>query len=126
MITKQLRTLQRTRDHLKRLERQIAAKLKKELISLPAQYGYDSPRALYAAINQAQIATRKAQAVNTPTRKRKRKTKIADRHRFLVGSMAEAGATNQQIIKRVKLSRSAVSKIKKALKLSKPRKPGPH
>lgn len=122
MVTDKIKQLEAAKARLARLEKSVAAQLRKELAGLPAAYGFDSPRAFFRAVAAASSGRRAAPAVRTPGRRRRKRAVITDGTRAQVKKLSEAGKTGSQIAQEVGISLPSVQNIKKALGLVKARK----
>lgn len=124
MATNRFKELVAARAKLAALEAQITAGLNKELVGLPAKYGFADADAFleaFAAANgtrgKRRGPTAKAAGAAKPAR-RKRMT-ITDEIREQVKKLVEAGKTGAEISKEVGVSLPSVQNIKKALGLVK-------
>jgi transposase len=126
MVTKQIKELEVTKAKIVSLEKSIAKRIKKELASLHAKYGFGSIAEFIKALKEAVGASprkgrrgRPAKAVDKM--KRRKRAVITDETRTSVKKMVEAGKTGSQIAKSLGISLPSVQNIKKALGLVKAR-----
>lgn len=120
MVTAKIRELRATKAKLAKLERSVAADLRRELAGLPASYGFDNVDAFIAAVSAAS-GGRLAKAPGGG-RKRRRRAVITDGTRAEVKKLVAAGKTGAEIASSVGISLPSVQNIKKALGLVKARK----
>lgn len=120
MVTNKIKELEAAKVKLAQLEQSIADDLAKELIELPAKFGYDSPKAFIKAFKAAasgKPATRKAAKGGKRTR-----AVITEAIKAKVKELVAADKTGAQIAKIVGISQPSVQNIKKELGLVKARK----
>ncbi|MFM8338248.1 MAG: helix-turn-helix domain-containing protein [Opitutaceae bacterium] len=127
-----LKKLIEARTALARLEATVQKQLNRELVRLPARYGFDSAQAFADALIKAAGAPSGAKRGRKPGRpaapakaagggRRRKRAKITDETRKAVGEMVAAGQTGSAIAKALKISLPSVQNIKKALGLVKAR-----
>ena len=109
------------------MEQSIASDLKKELASLPANYGFDTTDALLQAVRAASGKRRGRKPGNgkpasvMPKKKRRTRATVTDETRAAVKKSVEQGKTGGEIAKALGISLPSVQNIKKALGLVKKR-----
>ncbi len=123
-----LKKLIKARTALARLEATVQKQLNRELVRLPARYGFESAEAFAQALIKASGAPSGAKRGRKPGRPaapakagRRRRAKITDEMRKAVGEMVAAGQAGAAIAKALKISLPSVQNIKKALGLVKAR-----
>jgi hypothetical protein len=128
MVTKQIKELEATKAKIVSLEKSIAKRLKRELATLHAKYGFDSlaefTKALKAATGGGKSRGRRAKAskgAKPAKAKRRRRAVITDETRASVKKLVESGKTGSQIAKTLGISLPSVQNIKKAQGLVKAR-----
>jgi len=128
MVTDKIKQLEAAKAHLAKLEKHIAAKIHRELASLPAQYGYGSVKLFLKAVVAAAGGGKGAAGRGTGnaakaggSRKRRKRAVITDATRAQVKKLVEAGKTGSAIAKELHISLPSVQNIKKALGLVKAR-----
>lgn len=120
MVTNKIKELEAAKAKLAQLEQSIADEMSQELAQLPAQFGYDSPKAFIKAFKAAvsgKPAPRKAGKGGKRTR-----AVITDAIKAKVKELVAADKTGAQIAKIVGISQPSVQNIKKELGLVKARK----
>ena len=125
MVTKQIKELEATKAKIASLEKSIAKRLRRELATLHAKYGFDSIGEFTKALKSAAGiggGGRRAHSAKAPGKaKRRHRALITDATRASVKKLVEAGKTGSQIAKSLKISLPSVQNIKKALGLVKAR-----
>lgn len=127
MFTDTLKEIEEARAKLATLEAAAADDLKKELLTLPARYGFADGKAFIAAFKAANGDTgkprgRKAKAAAPAASKTRKRATITDETRAEVKKLTEAGKTGLEIAKAVGISLPSVQNVKKALGLVKKKK----
>ena len=123
MVTDQIKQLEATKAKIAKLEKEIAARLNKELASLPGKYGFDSAAEFVEAVVAAsggKRGSKKASKGSAPAARRKRAIITPATHQE-VKKLVEAGKTGADIAKLLRISIPSVHNIKKALGLVKAR-----
>ena len=126
MVTKQIKELEVTKKKMAALEKAIARRLKKELASLPGNYGYASLEEFVDALRDATGGSARKGRRGRPVKavdkvKRRKRAVITDDTRAGVKKLVEAGKTGSQIAKALGISLPSVQNIKKAIGLVKAR-----
>ncbi|HEY5079171.1 MAG TPA: helix-turn-helix domain-containing protein [Opitutaceae bacterium] len=125
MVTKQIKELEATKAKIVSLEKSIAKRLRRELATLHAKYGFDSigefTKALKSAAGLGGRGSRSRAAKAAGKAKRRSRAVITDATRASVKKLVEAGKTGSQIAKSLGISLPSVQNIKKALGLVKAR-----
>jgi len=125
MITNQIKELAATKQKIVALEKSIAARLDKELATLPSKYGFASADAFAKAVKAAAGgATKPRKSKPAPAKAggkktRKKRVPITDAIRADVKKLVEEGKTGPAIAKALNISAPSVHNIKKALGLVK-------
>ena len=126
MVTDKIKQLEAAKANLARLEKHIAAKINRELKSLPAKYGFGSLKhfikALTIAAGGGKAAGRGGKKTGGAKPARRKRAVITDATRAQVKKLVEAGKTGSAIAKELHISLPSVQNIKKALGLVKARK----
>ena len=127
MVTEKIKQLETAKANLAKLEKHIAARIHRELASLPAKYGFGSVKhfikAVAAAAGGGKRSPGRGAAKKAGGAKRRRKRAvITDATRAQVKKLVEAGKTGSAIAKELYISLPSVQNIKKALGLVKARK----
>lgn len=118
MITNTIKEIKATRAKLAALEKSANDELKKELISLPAKYGFESAKAFAKAFKAANDGSRTGRG---RAGKRRRAT-ITDETRTGVKRMVGEEKKGAEIAKALGISLPSVQKIKRGLGLVRKRK----
>ena len=125
MVTEQIKQLEATKAKMAKLEKEIAARMNKELAALPGKYGFDSAAEFVEAVLSAsggkRGAKKAAKASKGSAPRRKRAVITAATHQE-VKKLVEGGKTGAEIAKLLRISVPSVHNIKKALGLVKARK----
>lgn len=130
MVLDKIKELAALREKTATLEEQISAERNKELLALPAQFGFDSMDSFFAALRTATgkklgrpagKAPGSASGQGKKIRRRRRAT-ITDETRAEVKKMVGNGKSGSEIAKTLGISLPSVQNIKKALGLVKERK----
>lgn len=130
MLPNKLKELEAARAKIASLEKSIQAELDKELLALPAKYGFESAKAFVAAVSKAAAGRRgrkpgkakaAAKGAGPAKKKRRKRSVITEATRAEVKKLSEAGKTGGEIAKAVGISVPSVQNIKKALGLVKKR-----
>jgi DNA invertase Pin-like site-specific DNA recombinase len=122
MVTDKLKELEAARAKLANLEQTIASELNKELLALPAKYGFDSVAAFIQAV-EAAAGVRRGRRAGKPAKAggrkggRKPRAVITDETRASVKKLVAAGKTGSEIAEALDISLPSVQNIKKALGL---------
>lgn len=124
MVTEKIKQLEATKAKLEKIEKTIAASLRRDLASLPRKYGFGSVKDFVSAVMGATSggsirAKGKSGATGKPVRFR---AVITASTHAEVKKMVEAGKTGAEIAKTLGISVPSVHNIKKALGLVKARK----
>jgi DNA-binding CsgD family transcriptional regulator len=129
MISDDLKELEAARAKVAELEKNVAAQLDQELVSLPAKFGFADLNSFIAALKSAAgvrrktgVAKEKSAKTSEPGTRRKRSV-ITDATRAEVKTMVEAGKTGAEIALALGISLPSVQNIKKALGLVKQSNP---
>lgn len=128
MVKDKMKELQAARAKLAVLEKSLASELSKELVALPAKFGFDSAAAFISAVKAAaggrsspRKSGAKKNAAKSGNRKRRVRAVITDDTRAQVKKLVDAGKTGGEIATALKISVPSVQNIKKALGLVKGR-----
>lgn len=122
MITDSIKELALAKQKVAQLEEKVAQDMKPALAALPAQFGFDDPKAFAAAVLAAcgKQRGRKPGSKNKAEQKRKRtRTTVTDEIRAGVKKLVAEEKTGAEIAQALKISVPTVQNIKKALGLVK-------
>lgn len=114
MIDKKLKELAVVKARIAILEKDVAAGLNKELLALPARYGFQDTKSFLRAVQRATSMVAKGEITRRP---RKKRAVITDETRAEVRRLVEKGETGAAIAEILDISPPSVQNIKKALGL---------
>jgi hypothetical protein len=124
MVTKQIKELEAAKAKMIALEHSIEKRLRKELSTLHAKYGFESLGHFVKALKGASSPARKGskgKAAKASGKKRRKRSVITEDTRANVKKLVETGKTGSQIAKSLGISLPSVQNIKKSLGLVKAR-----
>lgn len=125
MITDTLKEIESTKSKLAELEKKAATELKKKLVNLHKDLGYDTRACLIAALGELEGTPkrgRKAKVASEATgKKRGKRARITPEMKAEIVAALEGGAKGAAVAKQFGISVPAVQLIKKAAGLTKTR-----